>query len=263
MGMFEFFFKKSQNEEILDYKKEIIESLQRNDLKKTEELANSAFNVEPENEYLLAFVATIVFENLILERQIVSSANLIFQFVEKFPNSLYPIRIYFSDLLIRQKNYDAAATEARIYLRVALDNNQFKKPYNETIKDTIGRAFYFLTTAYTDLGAKDYSKRILNYALEYATPHWTEVYKQELLQLDNELKNQETKEINIKWEQFFESGVFANDLYNLCISKGFNDMAKRVDLLEGHFRFDKNFKIDKSEVLKLIYGDEKNGFVLS
>ena len=47
MGMFEFFFKKSQNEEILDYTKEIIESLQRNDLKKTEELANSAFNVEP------------------------------------------------------------------------------------------------------------------------------------------------------------------------------------------------------------------------
>jgi hypothetical protein len=241
----------------MDYRKEIIEQLQKNDLKKVEELANTVFKVESENENLLAFAAAIIFNN-----EILSSANLIFDFVEKFPHSLHPIRVYLADLLTRQKNYDAVTTEARIYLRIALENGQFKNPSNDIMRDSIGRSFYFLTCAYTDLGARDYSKRILKYAFEYATPHWAENYKKELLQLDEELQTQEAFEINKKWEQFFENGSSADELYDLCIQKKFNDMAIRIDLLEGQFRFNNDFKVDKSEILKLIYGTDKEGFVL-
>jgi hypothetical protein len=232
---------------MIDYRSEIIKCIEKNELVKIEKLSNEAFENEAENEDLLAFVSAIIFE-----KQIWNCTELIHRFVNKFPNSLHGIRIYFSDLLSKQRNYDAATTEARIYLRIAKENNQLEKPFNNIISNSIGKGFLLLTSAYTEIGARNYSKKVLEIGKKFVNEYWINIYNNEINTLKGELNNKANTEINQKWDAFFDEGDFATELFELCKTSKFNDLAKRVDLIESQFRFETDYKVNENEMFKIV-----------
>jgi hypothetical protein len=239
-----------------DYKQEIIESLEKADYEKINDLAAKAFKDKNASEDLLAWVAAIIFE-----KQIWSSVNLLSEFVQKFPASLHGIRVYFSDILSRQKRFDEASDEARCYLRIVFDYGFDKLKENKIIRESTSKAFLLLTSSFTELGARSYSKRVLDNASSFASDYWRNIYSQEIKTLDNELNDASNKNIDNKWEEFFNSGGNADFLFKWCEEKGFPRVAKRVDLLEGNFRFNKDFKLTDSEALQLVY-ENNNQFIL-
>lgn len=245
------FFKKK------DYKNEILKALDKKDIAQVEMLSESAFNKESENEELLAFVAATIFE-----KQIWNVVKLIPEFVNRFPNSLHAIRIYFSDILARQNKFDASTTEARIYLRLVKDSKLLESCTNDIIKNSIGHGFLFLTSVYTTVGARSYSIRVLELGSKYVSDYWRNIYSNELKTIDKELKEENNQGSNLRWEEFFHTGKNADDLFKLAKESGFEDLAKRIDLIESNFRFNNSYKVDDLEIFQLIY--ENNGaFVLN
>lgn len=233
-----------------DYKKEILNALNNNNIAKVEQLSKKAFEKEPKNEDLLAFIAGIIFE-----KQIWDIAEFIPEFLNRFPNSLHAIRIYFSDLLSRQNNFDSATTEARIYLRQIKENNLFGHLSNNIIKNSISHGFLLLTSVYTASGARSYSKRVLELGNKFVSDYWKNIYKKELKTIDNELLDSENIETNNLWENFFNTGINADILFKRAKENGFDNLAKRIDLIEGNFRFNSDYKVNESEIFQLIYED--------
>lgn len=116
------------------------------------------------------------------------------------------------------------------------------------------RCYLLMTAAYTRLGARSYSKRILNKAIRLNLPKsFEDRMKSEIQTLDRELKAEANLERDRKWEDFFANGVHYQELYDLCRSQQYPQMAKRIELLEGNFRFNPDFKIDESEMLLDIF----------
>lgn len=245
-----------------DTKTNIIDALNKKDIEKVKGLSIRAFEKELENENLLGFICGVIFEN-----QMYDLKDLFFKFRDKYPFSIHPVRVFISELLTRVKRFDDATTESRFYLRATLENKQLENPVNEIVKSFIGRAFYLTTCVYTEVGARSYSKNVINYANsiiseKWHNEHWTKVYADEIITLDKELQDTNNKTIDDKWNDFFKTGANADELYKLCIKNDFKDLARRVDLLEGNFRFNPEFKVDISEIFMLIYGGEKEGFLL-
>ena len=235
-----------------DYHQAITDAAAQNDIAALEQLSTEAFELHPGNEHLLAFVAAIMYE-----KDIRSRFKLLAEFVERFPHSLHAVRIYLANLLGRDNKPDMATTEARIYLRFARDNGQFEKPLNQIVASAFQWGFLLLTSAYTMLGARSYSLRVLKYASQFANAKWQANYALETETLNNELKDADKLALDNKWEAFFTDGSHAEILYKHCTDAGFHDMAKRVDLLEGNFRYNGgDFKIDEKEMFLLIFHSE-------
>jgi hypothetical protein len=235
-----------------DYYAAINAAAEQNDIAALEELSREAFEQQPGNEHILAFVAGVIYE-----KNIRSRISLVPEFVERFPNSLHMVRVYLADLLGRDNKFDMATTEARIYLRLARDAGQFEKPLNKIIAGAFQWAFLLLTSAYTMLGARSYALRVLQYANRFANAQWQSTYTAETETLNNELKDVNNLAIDKKWEAFFVDGSHVDFLYKHCADAGYPDMAKRVELLDGNFRFNPAFRIDEEEMFLLIFNKEE------
>jgi len=121
------------------------------------------------------------------------------------------------------------------------------------------RCYLLMTAAYTRLGARSYSTRILNKALSLHLPKtFEDRIKNEIYTLATELKNEKNRELDKKWEDFYSSGAHFYELYELCKTTKYPQMAKRIELIDGHFKFDSNFKVDDSEILMDIFAIRKN-----
>jgi len=242
-----------------DFKKEIIEAIEKGEIAKVKKLSIKAFEKEIENENLLGFICGVIFEHQILDLK-----DLFFTFREKYPFSLYPVRVFISDLLVRVNKFDDATNESRFYLRAVLENKQLESPQNESIKYYIGKAFYLTTCVYTQIGARSYSQYVINYANlfiseKWNNEHWTKVYSDEIERLKKELQEENNKLINAKWNKFFKAGENSSELYELCMKNNHKLMAKRVDLIESNFRFNPDYKVDHREFFKLISEDFQEG----
>ena len=232
-----------------NYEERIRGAIAKGDKSAAEQAAREAFLDNSSHENLLAWIAGSMFE-----KQIMSALDLLEKFIDRFPNSLHMPRIYYSDLLARSNKFDAATHHARIYLRNAFDSGAFKALGDSRIvHEGVSRGYLLITAAYTDLGARLYSQRVLEKGLLLGlVPMWESLIKQELSRLRDELSKPENVSLNAQWESFFACGQGADSLYKLCENREFPVMAKRVDLLEGNFRFNPQFKIDDSEMLMLV-----------
>ena len=120
-----------------------------------------------------------------------------------------------------------------------------------------------LTAAYTELGARSYSEGILKHALHFELlPDFITNIKQELARLAVEMRNPSNRATNEKWNAFFASGSGADALYEECTNKGFPILAKRVDLLDGNFRFNPQFKVGEAELYLLVNVTSENANIL-
>ncbi len=236
-----------------NYEERIRSALSRGDFKEAERVARDAFADTKSEEHILAWVGAAMYE-----QGIDSALDLLEVFVNRYPDSLHLPRVYLADVLSRASRFDQATNQARCYLRLAKDAGVFPDlGTKRIIQDGVSRSFLLLTSAYTTLGARSYSRRALEYGLQYElAAKWKEMINNELNQLERELQTSENKQLDLKWEKLFSSGLEADDLYKQCIDSGFPIMAKRVDLLEGNFRFNAAFKVDLQEMFFLVLETE-------
>ncbi len=238
-----------------DYRKEIGASLEAQNFENVAKLVEKAFGDKNSTEDLLAWCAGISYEY-----KIPNTAQFIPLFVEKFPESLHLMRIFFAKMLVDQGNFDAGSNEARIHLRKLFDSDLPKsQPESPFVTQAIGFGFLLLTAVYTELGARSYSERVLRHAMPWLKNAWPEAYQNEIARLHEELEVSENQKLNEKWEAFFQTaGQNLEELVAICRQKNCPAIAIRLGLLEGKLRFDPTgqFKIDDHEILMTIVGSE-------
>jgi hypothetical protein len=241
------------------YKQRIASAIETDSLANAVEIASDAFNDAQTEEDVLAWIAAVMYE-----KNIQAGFDLIQLFVKRFPNSLHLPRIYLAELLSRASRFDETTDHARHYLRLAQDSGVLSKlSANAILNRGVSHAFLLLTSAYTELGARSYSKRVLERGLCLGlTPDWEHIMKEEMKRLEQELLDQNAAATDQLWESFFTRGKGADEVFRLCTERGFQLLAKRVDLLEGNFRFNADFRVDDQELLLLTFITENNVYLL-
>ncbi|MBN0989831.1 hypothetical protein [Amphritea pacifica] len=199
-------------------------------------------------EHELAWALGVVFEKNITE-----AFRFIPTFLERYPQSLHPVRVFYSDLLARQGQYDLATDEARFYLRCLSDSKLIDDLQGKPIlQDGVARAWLLLSAVYTEVGARSYSKRVVEAGLKCSLPSsWVETFNKELSQLDDELQSSEVKALDEKWERFFTASDEWEYLDNCCQEKKFPLLQKRIELLKDNFKFNPSFNLN-DEMLKVV-----------
>ncbi|MEO0575472.1 MAG: hypothetical protein AAF004_08410 [Pseudomonadota bacterium] len=233
------------------------QGLSTNNIKAIVEGLENALSSRDCEEHELAWAIGAVFEN-----NLIDAFKFIPVFIDKYPQSLHPVRVFYADLLPRQGQYDSATDEARFYLRLLSESKLIDDLEGKALLlDGFCRAWLLLSSVYTEVGARSYSKRIINTGLNYPLPStWIETFKKELSQLDVELKSDELKVIDDKWEDFFKSADDWSFVDNLCEQKNFPSLRKRIELIKDNFKFNPSFNLS-DELLKVVQRD-KNAFVL-
>ena len=241
------------------YEDRINKALANNQLGEVESLARQAFADSAADEGNLAWVAAVA-----EEKGVPSASEFLELFVNRYPASLHLPRIYLADNLARAGRFDEATENARRYLRLAKDAGVFENLGNTRIlRHGVSHAFLLLTAAYTELGARSYSEGVLRHALQFnLVPDFVQKIQQELARLAKEMRDPSNKATNERWNAFFASGSGADGLYEACTSRGFPILAKRVDLLDGHFRFNSQFKVGEAELYLLVEVTNENANIL-
>ncbi len=190
---------------------------------------------------------------------------LLEKFVFEHPESIEIIRVYLSELWARIHEFDKATNEARIYLRQLENRNLITDSVKTNhFRESIPRAILLLTSAYTELGARSYSIRALSMMREIKlSSDWKSHIEKSIQVLLSELKNKGFLNVDQMWENFFSSGENYNDLKLLCNRHNYSILAKRLELIYSNFMYDKNYKVDESELLSLVIVAEDNVFYLS
>lgn len=224
-------------------------------------ITKAAFETEPKDDNLLAWIVGNLFE-----WKIPGSEQWIERFTFMFPGSLHPIQVYLSSILISLGKFDAASNEARIYLNRVYKNGLFHKTNaianNPLLNEGAGRAFMQLTSVYTEVGARNYSKRALLYAAQFVSDYWKKTYQTEIQNLDRELQDHNNQATDAVWEEFFKSGKHLFQLIELCKKRDFSVLEKRVSLIEGKFRYHSNYVVDASEIFQVVVMGKDNTFGL-
>ena len=182
------------------------------------------------------------------------SGKYLHWFLKHFPQSVIPVKVEYAGFLADSGKEDSATRVAREYLRLNRDCGNLSPEISKlpTIRLGVSKAFLLLTAAYTTMGARSYSGRTLKYASQFPLdPGYLGNYQREMDRLRQELQEPHNRELNARWEAFFKSGEGANELFELCKSKGYEILARRVDLLEGNLRFNPDFRVDAKELFLL------------
>ena len=241
------------------YEDRINRALANHQLGEVEQLARQAFADPAADEGNLAWVAAVS-----EEKGVPSAPEFLELFVNRYPASLHLPRIYLADNLARAGRFDEATEQARRYLRLAKDAGVFANLGNTRIlRHGVSHAFLLLTAAYTELGARSYSEGVLKHALHFdLEPDFGKKIQQELARLAVELRDPSNMATNQTWNAFFSKGTGADGLYEACTSRGFPILAKRIDLLDGHFRFNAQFTVGESELYLLVNVTTENANIL-
>jgi hypothetical protein len=241
------------------YEDRINQALANNQLGEVEKLARQAFEDPAADEGNLAWVTSVT-----AERGVASAPEFLEAFVSRHPASLHLPRVYLADSLASVGRFDDATEHARRYLRLAKDAGVLQNLANtRVLRHGVSHAFLLMTAAYTELGARSYSEGILKHALGFdLVPDFTQKIHQELARLAVEMRDPANRATNEKWNAFFTNGSGADGLYEACTSRGFPILAKRVDLLDGNFRFNSQFRVGEEEMYLLVEVTKENANIL-
>jgi hypothetical protein len=241
------------------YEDRINQALKSSQPGEVERLARQAFADSSADEGNLAWVAAVAEEN-----GVPSALEFLGSFVNRYPASLHLPRIYLADNLARAGRFDEATEHARRYLRLAKDSGVFEKlGTTRILRHGVSHGFLLLTAAYTEIGARSYSEGVLKHALHYdLVPDFAKMIQQELARLATEMRDPSNAPTNERWNGFFTNGGGADGLYEMCKGKGFPILAKRVDLLEGNFRYNAQFRVGEAEMYLLVNVTSENANIL-
>jgi hypothetical protein len=172
-------------------------------------------------------------------------------FLDAFPHSAVPVRVEYARYLAQTQQEDQATEFARDYLRDMRDFGLLKSSgMTPMFKLGVSRAFILLTAAYTMMGARSYSQRVLEHALMFDIDEQHQKYYQvEQNRLTQELTEPVNQSLDDKWELFFQKNAKDfMELHDMCVRNEYLLLAKRLELLNGQFQFVKEFKMDESEI---------------
>jgi hypothetical protein len=242
------------------YEGRIRQAIERGQPAEIETIAREAFGDTALEEGSFAWITAATYE-----KGLRAAPEFLQLFVKRCPASLHLPRVYLSNVLARAGRFDDATEHARRYLRQAKNAGVLANLGPARIlREGVSRAFLLLTAAYTELGARSYSERVLKHALEFElVPNMIDSIKQELSRLAGEERAPANKAANEKWEAFLANGSGADVIYKLCVDRNCPILAKRVDLLEGNFRFNRQFIISEAEIFMLVDLTEGGAYVLS
>ncbi len=186
----------------------------------------TAFAETPGDEDHLANLCGRAFEE-----QVPGVFSFLLNFLERFPHSLHPLRAFVANILSGEGHFDSASNEARIYLRTLKDHNQLQST-NPMLQEGLARCILPATAAYTEVGARSYSLRIIHWGSTLIKePYWQDIYSKENALLQEELQDSARLDLDQKWEAFFADGSNAELLHALCLEKGFEALAQRISIL--------------------------------
>lgn len=197
-----------------------------------------------------------------IEFQMQAVLPYIDRFLAEFPTSLMPIKAELAGLLANQERYDEATQLSREYLRLVRDGGLLQKlDTNNFVRMGVTRAFLTATSAYTMLGARSYSRRLLAYALRQdLDPNTAPALEKEHANLREELQDPGNKRLNDGWEAFFATGAARDHFISYCEHQKYPMMARRVELIETNMRFNADFRVDENEFFLLVReGQTPNG----
>jgi len=216
-------------------------------------LAFEAYADESYSEHVLAYVAGVVYE-----RQIEGTIELIYEFNNRYPESFHPIGVFLANLYARSERFDEATLEARLYLRRVRDAELLTKlAEHQHVEHGVSMGFLLVTSAYTQAGARSYSRSILEMAQHLIkNDHWTGVYQSELQQLNDELNDKANQALDAKWNDLFEGGSHVAELSKHCEDKNFPTLAKHVSCIESNFRYNAEYSINAESVFDVLVAYE-------
>ena len=223
-------------------------------------IALEAFEDPTTDENTLEWIAGNVFE-----RNVRNAFGVIPKFVDRFPDSLGLPRIFLAQLCENEQPDDCTEL-ARYYLRAAKNRDLFDKLGDmNVIRAGVSRAFLLVPAAYKSVGALTYSIRVLSLGLKLKIQDdLRRLFQEDIDKLSNELRQSAAvQSVNNQWETFFSTGRGANDLYERCKKFGFENLAKRIDLIEGQFRFNSLFKVTDDELFLLVHQTSDGAFILA
>lgn len=221
-------------------------------------ICDAALREQKENEFFnAAFVQALCEQRIPCFEQIRN-------FLEIYPNSLYPVRVYLAEVLCSDGAFDDCVSEARYFIRLVWDHyhNDFNNVDHKRTKEFLLKAFILACTVYIAAGARTHAKKILMYAREYATSGWQQHYDMELVKLTEELKDETLQAIDAKWEAFFNNGLHYMELYQSCAEKGYTELAIRLRLLKQKFDNESDFKIDMNTFMLVVLTEDKTSYFL-
>jgi hypothetical protein len=175
------------------------------------------------------------------------------------------VRLYWAETLIANGQVDEGSQQARLYLRLARETKWLDRiEETKNVRNGVTRAFCDLTSVYISAGARGYAIRVLQEGLRYQLQEdLRHLYAEDIQKAELELRTPAHQSLNEKWEEFFRSGKNAASLFDHCTKLGYKHLATRVDLLEGEFRFGDITELPADEIYKIIFYDEKGGWVLA
>lgn len=165
--------------------------------------------------------------------------------------------IKLADIYVGQNRMDQATARARQFVS-KLRGTDAERNLQEhpVLLGMVARCYLLITAVYTQLGARQYSQRVLSAALKLSLPEGFDLrLRKEIVALENELKDKLHQEINLKWEAFFSGNgsKYFLELADLCIKNQAPHLARRLELLKSRFEFDRQFKMDENEILMDIF----------
>ena len=237
----------------------LIESLiERREVEPLGEMLRQAFEDYRQEEDFSAWCASVAYGV-----ELPDAPDFQAQFMEKFPLSLQPVQVDWAEQLVWAGRLDDGANEARAYLH-RIQRNAFDDLVHELVQDAVFRAFLILTSVYTEVGARDYSKRIIEYAMMLdIEPYWKQRYQAEYARLNEELLETGLAKLNRQWEDFFSRGENQEALIELCRRCRLPLLAKRLEVLGQDFHEVTNFKPGDEEIFQLLFQTDKGAFVLA
>jgi hypothetical protein len=186
-------------------------------------------------------------------------------FIKRYPESLFPVKVFFADLLAQNGLFDQASHEARTYLRCIKDAGMLGDLSGHTVfSDGIARAFLLLTSVYTEVGARTYSRKALEHATSLNLPAmWKQAYVSEISRLNQDIYTDNlAATADDIWEKFFEAERAMDRVLALCLERNFMMLAKRVELIYEKLRFDSAFQMGVSEIFMVIHEDDNGRLLL-
>jgi hypothetical protein len=184
-------------------------------------------------------------------------------FLSLNPQLIHPAQISLAACRANVRDEDTATELARDYVRKFLTSSSALNLSKDSfLAHVLGRGFLLMTSIYTVIGARSYSLRILQKALELQISDSMRAHIQNeisTLNLELGMGNPGISPYDQKWEAFFTNGSHYEELARLCTNAGARRLARRLELLEGNFRFQAGFKVLPDEMFQQIVavgGDE-------
>ncbi len=233
--------------------------LERGETRPLEDALSQAFDDYDGEEDFAAWLAGVAHSS-----ECPASGTMLARFLERYPQSWHPIQVDWAETLLREGRVDEGSNEARAYLhRLQQTGLSQQVRESEMIRYGVCRAFLILSAVYTEIAARTYSARILEYCLVLDLDgYWQRRLSMEYQRLKEELRDPKLAAADAKWERFFRSGEGAEDLLVACRARNFKLLARRIEVVAGNFQENPAYRPGDEELFQLLYQTDKGAFVL-